>query len=103
MCLEVLEHLENPDRGLEELVRVCRGHLVVSVPREPLWRLLNMARLKYLPRLGNTPGHVNHWSTRSFVRWLARQAEVEAVRTPWPWTIVLARPRQADGQGDRLG
>ena len=49
--------------------RACaRRHLLVSVPREPLWRGLNMARGAYLKDLGNTPGHVNHWSKRTFVR-----------------------------------
>ncbi len=43
-------------------------HLLVSVPREPLWRALNMARGAYWRELGNTPGHLNHWSRRSFVR-----------------------------------
>ena len=38
------------------------------MPREPLWRGLNMARGAYLKDLGNTPGHVNHWSKRSFHR-----------------------------------
>ncbi len=33
-----------------------------SVPREPLWRGLNMARGAYWGALGNTPGHLNHWS-----------------------------------------
>ena len=40
------------------------AHLLVSVPREPLWRALNVARGAYLRELGNTPGHVNHWSKR---------------------------------------
>ena len=39
--------------------------LLVSVPREPLWRGLNMARGAYMRDLGNTPGHVNHWSKRA--------------------------------------
>ena len=39
-------------------------HLLVSVPREPLWRALNMLRGAYWRALGNTPGHLNHWSKR---------------------------------------
>jgi hypothetical protein len=70
---------------------VAGRHLLVSVPREPLWRALNVARGAYVRDLGNTPGHVNHWSRRSFVDLLARHGEVAAVRSPFPWTMALVR------------
>jgi len=63
----------------------------VSVPREPLWRGLNMARGAYWRDLGNTPGHVNHWSKRGFVSLLSCVGVVEEVRSPFPWTVVLVR------------
>ena len=64
---------------------------IVSVPREPLWRALNLGRLKYLRDLGNTPGHLQHWSRRSFLSFLERRLEVVAVRSPVPWTMALCR------------
>ena len=76
---------------MAEMARVARRHLLVSVPREPLWRALNVARGAYLRDLGNTPGHVNHWSKRSFAALLARHGEVEQVRSPFPWTMLLVR------------
>ena len=42
-AIEVLEHVPDPERTLAEMVRVARRHVLVSVPREPLWRALNMA------------------------------------------------------------
>lgn len=93
VCCEVLEHLEDPDRALAVLSQLARPHLIVSVPREPLWRGLNLARLKYVRRLGNTPGHVNHWSRRGFIRFLERHVDVEHVSTPLPWTMVRCRAR----------
>ena len=33
--------------------------------------MVNMARGAYLKDLGNTPGHLNHWSKRSFVQMLS--------------------------------
>ena len=90
MCSEVLEHLSEPDRGMRELVRVCRRWLVVSVPREPLWRVLNMVRGAYLSSFGNTPDHLQHWTKRGFVQWVGGHAGVKEVRCPLPWTIVLA-------------
>lgn len=92
--LEVLEHLDYPKKSLAELKRVVKpgGRLILGVPREPLWRFLNVARGKYLRQLGNTTGHLNHWSKDSLVRLVeANFGPVEAVKSPLPWTIVLAR------------
>lgn len=94
IMLEVLEHLESPDRALEEIHRVARNHVLLSTPREPLWRALNMARGKYLGTLGNTPGHIQHWSTRGLKKQVSRWFEVESCATPLPWTILLLRPRR---------
>ena len=88
---EVLEHVPEPEATLAEMARVARRHLLVSVPREPLWRGLNMARGAYLRDLGNTPGHVNHWSKRAFTSLLSRYGTVEQARSPFPWTMVLVR------------
>jgi hypothetical protein len=71
------------------MARVARRHLLVSVPHEPLWRALNVARGAYLRELGNTPGHVNHWTRRGFVAMLSRHGQVIEVRSPFPWTMVL--------------
>jgi 2-polyprenyl-3-methyl-5-hydroxy-6-metoxy-1,4-benzoquinol methylase len=90
-ALEVLEHVPEPAATLAEMARVARRRLLVSVPREPLWRGLNVARGAYLGQLGNTPGHVNHWSKRSFAALLARYGTVEQVRSPFPWTMLLVR------------
>ena len=91
LCCEVLEHLDDPEAGLERLVELARPWLLVSVPREPLWRALNIARLRYLGELGNTPGHVGHWSRDRFVRFLDPRVEVVEVRSPLPWTMALCR------------
>jgi 2-polyprenyl-3-methyl-5-hydroxy-6-metoxy-1,4-benzoquinol methylase len=90
---EVLEHVPDPERVLTEMARVAHGHLLVSVPHEPLWRVLNVARGAYLRELGNTPGHVNHWSRRAFVSLLSGHGAVTEVRSPFPWTMLLVRVR----------
>jgi 2-polyprenyl-3-methyl-5-hydroxy-6-metoxy-1,4-benzoquinol methylase len=90
-AIEVLEHVPDPAHTVAEMARVAKSHLLVSVPREPLWRALNMARGAYLPQLGNTPGHVNHWSKRSFVRLLSEHGTVVEARSPFPWTMLLVR------------
>ena len=90
-AIEVLEHVPNPEHTLAEMTRCAERHLLVSVPREPLWRGLNMARGAYWSTLGNTPGHLNHWSRRSFVGLLSRYGQVAEVRSPFPWTMLLVR------------
>ncbi|HWX88279.1 MAG TPA: class I SAM-dependent methyltransferase [Solirubrobacteraceae bacterium] len=90
-AIEVLEHLPEPEHTLAEMARCAEHRLLVSVPREPLWRMLNMARGAYLTDLGNTPGHLNHWSRRSFVKLLSRYGKVVEARSPFPWTMLLVR------------
>jgi 2-polyprenyl-3-methyl-5-hydroxy-6-metoxy-1,4-benzoquinol methylase len=90
-AIEVLEHVPDPAHTVAEMARVARRHLLVSVPREPLWRGLNVARGAYVKDLGNTPGHVNHWSKRSFVELLSQHGEVVEARSPFPWTMLLVR------------
>jgi 2-polyprenyl-3-methyl-5-hydroxy-6-metoxy-1,4-benzoquinol methylase len=90
-AIEVLEHVPDPEHTVAEMARVATGHLLVSVPREPLWRGLNMARGAYLKDWGNTPGHLNHWSKRSFVKLLSKHGTVVEARSPFPWTMLLVR------------
>jgi 2-polyprenyl-3-methyl-5-hydroxy-6-metoxy-1,4-benzoquinol methylase len=92
-AIEVLEHVPDPVHTVAEMARVAGRWLLVSVPREPLWRGLNLARGAYLRDLGNTPGHLNHWSKRSFVALLQRHGEVVEARSPFPWTMLLVRLR----------
>ena len=87
--LEMLEHLDEPEKALQEMRRVSSRYILVSVPREPIWRILNLCRLKYVRDLGNTPGHLNHWSTNSFTQFVSQFGTVKQTKTPLPWTQVL--------------
>lgn len=96
--LEVLEHLDFPTKALKEVKRILRpnGYLIIGVPREPLWRVLNMARGKYWNDFGNTPGHLNHWSSFGIKELLEAQfGKVIAIRQPIPWTLLLAQKEDA--------
>jgi SAM-dependent methyltransferase len=90
-AIEVLEHVPQPEQTLAEMARVAERHLLVSVPREPIWRMVNMARGAYWKSLGNTPGHVNHWTKVGFKSLLTQFGAVEEVRSPFPWTMLLVR------------
>jgi ubiquinone/menaquinone biosynthesis C-methylase UbiE len=90
VAAEVLEHLPDPLLGLQEMARVSRRHLVLSVPREPIFRGCNLAAGRYVRDLGNTPGHLNHWTKRGFARFVGQVAQVQQVTSPFPWTTIWA-------------
>jgi SAM-dependent methyltransferase len=96
IACEVFEHLVDPPAALAEVERVCGSQLLLSVPWEPWWRVLNVVRGKYLGAWGNTPGHLQHFSRRGIRRLVASRFEIVAERRPLPWTMLLAR-RQGAG------
>jgi SAM-dependent methyltransferase len=93
VCCEVLEHLPDPATALKILASQRARHWLISVPREPVWRALNLARGKYATALGNTPGHIQHWSSSAFIREVEAHLKIVAVRRPLPWTMLLCEAR----------
>ena len=91
VACEVLEHVEDPPAVLREIKRLSSKWALVSVPREPIWRALNMIRGAYWGELGNTPGHIQHWGRRQFIAFIESELSVVEVRTPLPWTMLLCR------------
>lgn len=88
---EVLEHLDHPEAALQEMKRVAKRYLLLSVPHEPWFRLGNLARGRHLKRLGNHPEHINLWSQAAFGKFVGQYAQVERLTGSFPWTILLAR------------
>lgn len=93
LCNEVLEHVAHPGDAIKELLRVTRGYIIFSVPHEPLFRLSNLLRGRNITRFGNYPYHLHTWSTRGFKRLLSRFVEIKETKTPFPWTVILAKKR----------
>ena len=91
LCLEVLEHLDQPEAALAELRRVARDQLVLSVPHEPWFRAGSLLRGKYLRTLGNHPEHVNHWNPASFDAFLSQDLEGVSVTRSFPWLLARGR------------
>ncbi|TVL99734.1 MAG: hypothetical protein CV087_16930 [Candidatus Brocadia sp. WS118] len=91
ICTEVLEHLHHPEEALCELKRISAKYVILSVPREPLWRILNMVRFKYLSQFGNTPDHKNHWSKKHFQKFVKSKFDIIETSSPIPWTLVLCQ------------
>jgi 2-polyprenyl-3-methyl-5-hydroxy-6-metoxy-1,4-benzoquinol methylase len=97
LCLEVLEHLPDPEAALTELARVSRGHIVISVPHEPWFQIGSLLRGKYLNGFGNHAEHVNRWSRRGLRALLESRLEVVSLRGSFPWLIADCVPRARAG------
>jgi 2-polyprenyl-3-methyl-5-hydroxy-6-metoxy-1,4-benzoquinol methylase len=91
LCTEVLEHLENPEKGLSELLRVTKKYLLISVPNEPLFTIQRIFRGKNIAKFGAHPEHIQHWSTGAFEKFVAKQSKIVDSRTPLPWTMIVAK------------
>lgn len=87
--LEVLEHLEFPEKAKKELYRVSRKNVVISVPNEPIWKISNILRGKYIRFGGNTPGHINHYSARSLSKFFSSHFDIIKIYKPFPWLIII--------------
>jgi 2-polyprenyl-3-methyl-5-hydroxy-6-metoxy-1,4-benzoquinol methylase len=93
ICIEVLEHLERPEEALRNLSQIVEDTIILSVPREPLWCVLNILRGKYLSRWGNTPGHIQHWGKQAFATMVTHYFDIEEIASPLPWTLIKAKRR----------
>lgn len=95
LCLvsEVLEHLNEPQKALCTLNELSADYFLFSVPREPVWRILNIIRLKYIKDLGNTPGHFQHWSKKHFIQTIKSHFDIMEIKSPFPWTMILAKQK----------
>lgn len=93
ICAEVLEHVDEPDRALEQIVKLAPKRVILTVPHEPWFMLSNLAMGKNVTRLGNDIEHVNHFTVSSFRRLLARKLELSRVTTSYPWILAAGRPK----------
>jgi 2-polyprenyl-3-methyl-5-hydroxy-6-metoxy-1,4-benzoquinol methylase len=96
-AIEVLEHLERPCDALAEMSRVASHALLLSVPNEPSWRISHMLAGRNLRALGNTPGHINHWSIRDFADLVSDYGRIERIEGVFPWTLAVASVGQSRG------
>jgi len=93
ICSEVLEHVEDPQKGLEELVRVSKKYVVLSVPNEPFFMLGNLLRGKNISRFGNDIEHINHWTFWQFEKFVGKKLKVKKSLHPTPWNFIVAEKR----------
>ena len=92
VCSEVLEHVEEPARGIAALSGLA-PHAVLTVPWEPWFQLANLARGKYLKDWGNHPEHIQRWTMGGFLKLTAPHFERLHAQTLFPWTLFLGKSR----------
>jgi len=89
---EILEHLNNPVSAIEEIKRVSRRNVVVTVPNEPFFRMANFFRGKNMVRFGDPQDHIHHFNKDSLNYILNEHFSDVVVRTnAYLWLIGVAR------------
>lgn len=88
LCLETLEHLENPEKFLFELKKLNYKDLLITVPWEPFFRLSNFLRGQNLKNFGDDPNHINHWNNKQLIKLLSKNFIVQKNIISFPWQIV---------------
>lgn len=95
IATEILEHLPNPRKVMEEIKRVSNKDacIIISVPHEPFFHLGNILRGKHWKTMGKTPSHVNFWNRSQFKMFLLDFIELE--REYWistfPWLLYFGK------------
>lgn len=96
IALEVIEHIQEYDPAISELVRVSSGPVIITVPWEPAFSLVSLARGKYLGRLGRHPEHVNAWNKKTFAQVLEKHnLEIRKHKIIFPWQFCLVYKKDA--------
>lgn len=89
ICLEVLEHLPYYAKALEELIRLSKKKLIISVPNEPWFTILRFLGGQNILQLGKHPEHVNFWNKKLFLKFLKETGMRVKVDTCGPWLIAV--------------
>ena len=87
IAIEVFEHLHEPEKFLKHLTLLSSKYVLFTVPFEPWFRIINLLRGRDVLRLGNHPEHINHWSPKSFRKFLEPFIEIKKLYVQFPWIV----------------
>lgn len=91
LLLEVIEHLKNPKKAIKEAMRVSKRYCIISAPNEPIFRVANLMRARYISNLGSTPGHINNLTEMKFKK-LLEECGLKIIKIKRPlllWNMAL--------------
>lgn len=95
VCVGVVESSLHPESILNDFRTKGIDRIIIVVPNQPWWRITNILRFAYFDESGNSPGHVNHWSSKTFGNWISENGwNVETMVQPFPWSINLCKIRE---------
>lgn len=90
MALEILEHLENPDKTLKNIMSLSKRQVIISVPNEPFFSLGNLLSLKNVKRFGTPSEHINIWTKKKFIQFLeSNNIRDYKLYRSFPWLIIV--------------
>ena len=87
MAIEVIEHLYEPENFVKHLTLLSSKYVLFTVPFEPWFRIINLLWGRDVLHLGNHPEHVNHWSPKSFQKFLTPYIKIESLFVKFPWIV----------------
>ena len=92
LATEVMEHVPDTNLMLEEIRRVSKRCVLITVPNEPLFRIANMCRGKNLAQLGNGEGHIHYWNRGSLDDLLCEYfSDVNVKTNSLVWLIAMCK------------
>jgi ubiquinone/menaquinone biosynthesis C-methylase UbiE len=90
LAMEILEHVRNPDDALDELERVAKKNIVITVPNDPYFMMANFFRGKNFRSFGNPWDHIHHFNKKSLQRYLSTKfPDVEVVTNAGLWLLAV--------------
>ncbi|MBU1110363.1 class I SAM-dependent methyltransferase [Patescibacteria group bacterium] len=93
LCLEVLEHLERPEKVLEEMAKLRCRYFIISVPWEPYFNLLARiaAIFSFRDRVNPMENqHIQHFNPKNLSQLVANHFSIKKLIRQFPWLIVVA-------------
>lgn len=90
IMLEVLEHLNQPEKAIKTASDLSKK-LLVSVPWEPWFSWLYLLVGLNVKRLGKHPEHCQFFNPKSLQSLLKKYFEKVEIKSNWPWLVAVGQ------------
>lgn len=72
LAIEIIEHLPAIEPAIQEIKRVTKKNVIITVPNDPFFRVANFLRGKNVKSFGNPPDHVHHFNKKTLKSLLSK-------------------------------